>query len=168
MRYHYCLLLLALTPLLTPLPSLAGNNVKFICNQTKINGKLVPVTYLRSQSKKTRIIIWEKKLGGQNPLQRCNQVTEKLQQAEDNNQLNMITTGRRNGQNVICTTDKYNGDCQIILLTLESGEKKWDTLEDLKSQLAMRSVGPMKNSSGDPQLYYQLDIQELLRNAPNE
>jgi hypothetical protein len=112
------------------------------------------------------MIIWEKTLGGQKPLQRCNQVTERLQQAEAKNELNMITSPK--GQPVICTTDKYEGPCKTLLLTLETDEDKWKILEELKDQLRMRSVGPMKNSSGEPFVYYQLDIEALLRNATNE
>ena len=147
-------------------PTQAGSNIHFFCNQTKINGKLVPVTYIRDPSKTRQMIIWEKTLGGQKPLQRCNQVTERLQQAEAKNELNMITSPK--GQPVICTTNKYEGPCKTVLLTLESDEKKWKILEELKDQLAMRSIGPMKNSSGESSVYYQLDIEELLRNAPNE
>jgi hypothetical protein len=156
--------LLTLT-ILAIAPTQAGGNHEFYCNVTKINGKLIPVTYIRSQSKTRQIIIWEKTLGGQKPLQRCNQVTKRLQQAEAKNELNMITSPK--GQPVICTTDKYEGPCKTLLLTLETDQDKWKILEELKDQLRMRSVGPMKNSSGEPSVYYQLDIEELLRNAPN-
>jgi hypothetical protein len=166
-------LLLSLSTLLTLsilaiTPTQAGSNIQFVCNQTKINGKLIPVTSIRDPSKTRKMIIWEKTLGGQKPLQRCNQVTERLQQAEDKNQLNMITTGLINKQKVICTTDKYDGTCQTVLLTLEPNENKWTIFDELKDQLGMRSVGPMKNASGEPSVYYQLDIQELLRNASND
>jgi len=164
-------LFLSLSTLLTlttlPIaPTQAGGNRQYFCNQTKINGKLIPVTYIRSQSEPRKIITWEKTLGGQKPLQRCNQVSDRLQQAEAKNELNMITSPK--GQPVICTTNKYEGPCKTVLLTLESNEKKWKILEELKDQLAMRSIGPMKNSSGEPSVYYQLDIEELLRNAPND
>ena len=156
--------LLTLT-ILAIAPTQAGGNHEFYCNVTKINGKLIPVTYIRSQSKTRQIIIWEKTLGGQKPLKRCNEVTKRLQQAEAKNELNMITSPK--GQPVICTTDKYEGPCKTLLLTLETDQDKWKILEELKDQLRMRSVGPMKNSSGEPSVYYQLDIEELLRNAPN-
>jgi hypothetical protein len=163
--------LLLLTSLLTLTalaiaPTQAGSNRRYYCNETKINGKLIPVTYIDSQSKIRKIITWEKTLGGQKPLQRCNQVTERLQQAEAKNELNMITSPK--GQPVICTTNKYEGPCKTVLLTLESDENKWKILEELKDQLAMRSIGPMKNASGESSVYYQLDIEELLRNAPND
>jgi hypothetical protein len=157
--------LLTLT-ILAIAPTQAGGNHEFYCNVTKINGKLIPVTYIRSQSKTRQMIIWEKTLGGQKPLQRCNQVTKRLQQAEAKNELNMITSPK--GQPVICTTDKYEGPCKTLLLTLETDEDKWKILDELKNQLAMRSVGPMKNFSGEPSVYYQLDIEELLRNGLND
>ena len=153
--------LLTLT-ILAIAPTQARGNHEFYCNVTKINGKLIPVTYIRSQSKTRQIIIWEKTLGGQKPLKRCNQVTKRLQQAEAKN---MITSPK--GQPVICTTDKYEGPCKNLLLTLEPNENKWTILEELKDQLAMSSIGPMNNSSGESSVYYQLDIEELLRNAPN-
>jgi hypothetical protein len=167
---HSITWLLSLSTLLTltilPIaPTQAGSNRRYYCNETKINGKLIPVTYIDSQSKTRQMIIWEKTLGGQKPLQRCNQVTERLQQAEAKNELNMITSPK--GQPVICTTNKYEGPCKTVLLTLESDEKKWKILEELKDQLSMHSIGPMKNSSGESSVYYQLDIEELLRNAPN-
>lgn len=157
--------LLTLT-ILAIAPTQAGGNHEFYCNQTKINGKLIPVTYIRFQSKTRQMIIWEKTLGGQKPLKRCNQVTERLQKAEAKNELNMITSPK--GQPFICTTNKYEGPCKTLLLTLEPNENKWTILEELKDQLAMRSIGPMKNSSGEPSVYYQLDLQELLRNTPND
>ena len=157
--------LLTLT-ILAIAPTQAGGNHEFYCNVTKINGKLIPVTYIRSQSKTRQMIIWEKTLGGQKPLQRCNQVTKRLQQAEAKNELNIITSPK--GQPVICTTDKYEGPCKTLLLTLETDEDKWKILDELKNQLAMRSVGQMKNFSGEPSVYYQLDIEELLRNGLND
>lgn len=147
-------------------PTQAGSNRRYYCNETKINGKLIPVTYIDSPSKTRQMIIWEKTLGGQKPLERCNHVTERLQQAEAKNELNMITSPK--GQPVICTTNKYEGPCKTVLLTLESNENKWKILDELKDQLAMRSIGPMKNSSGESSVYYQLDIEALLRNAPND
>ena len=157
--------LLTLT-ILAIAPTQAGGNHQFYCNQTKINGKLIPVTYIRDPSKTRQMIIWEKTLGGQKPLKRCNEVTKRLEQAEAKNELNMITSPK--GQPVICTTNKYEGPCKTVLLTLETDEDKWKILEELKNQLAMRSIGPMKNSSGESSVYYQLDIEALLRNAPNE
>jgi hypothetical protein len=70
-------LLLSLSTLLTLsilaiTPTQAGSNIQFVCNQTKINGKLIPVTSIRDPSKTRKMIIWEKTLGGQKPLQRCN------------------------------------------------------------------------------------------------
>ena len=157
--------LLTLT-ILAIAPTQAGSNRQYYCNQTKINGRLIPVTYIGSPSKTRQMIIWEKTLGGQKPLKRCNEVTKRLQQAEAKNELNMITSPK--GQPVICTTNKYEGPCKTVLLTLETDEDKWKILEELKNQLAMRSIGPMKNSSGESSVYYQLDIEELLRNAPND
>jgi hypothetical protein len=164
--------LLSLTTLLTLsivaiAPTQARGNHEFYCNVTKINGKLIPVTYIRSQSKTRQIIIWEKTLGGQKPLQRCNQVSDRLQQAENKNELNRLTAILIKGQKIICTTNKYDGPCQTLLLTLEPDENKGKILDELTNQLGMRSIGPMKHSSGEPSVYYQLDIEELLRNAPN-
>jgi hypothetical protein len=163
--------LLLLTSLLTLsivaiAPTQARGNHEFYCNQTKINGKLIPVTYIRFQSKTRQMIIWEKTLGGQKPLQRCNHVSDRLQEAEDKNELNMITSPK--GQPVICTTDKYEGPCKTLLLTLAPDENKRTILDELKDQLGMRSIGPMKHSSGELSVYYQLDLQQLLRNVPND
>ena len=87
---YFITLFLSLSTLLTltilPIaPTQAGGNRQYFCNQTKINGKLIPVTYIRSQSEKRKMIIWEKTLGGQKPLKRCNHVTERLQQADVRN-----------------------------------------------------------------------------------
>jgi hypothetical protein len=141
-------LLLSLSTLLTltalPIaPTQAGSNIHFFCHQTEINGKLIPVTYIRNPSQTRKMIIWEKTLGGQNPLQRCNQVSDRLQEAVDKNQLNMITTGIINKQKVICTTDKYDGACQTVLLTLEPNENKWEILETLKYILQGKAILPI-------------------------
>lgn len=139
MRYHYCLLLLSLTPMLTPLPSLAGSDIQFSCKQVQGKNGLIPITYIHSKSRTNMgRIPWDEILGGQNPLQRCQQATERLQEAVDKNQLNIITTGTINGQKVICTTDKYNGACQIILFSLEPNENEREILEALKDRLQGR------------------------------
>ncbi len=43
-----------------------------------------------------------------------------------------------------------------------------NSLEGFKEALMGRSMGPMIHSSGFPQMYYQIDLQDTIRNTPAE
>lgn len=68
---------------------------------------------------------------GYDPLTRCEDVSERLNIYRHNHQLRYVTTGVINGQNVICTADQLNGQCDGLILTLKPNEDPERVLENL-------------------------------------
>ncbi|WP_041740538.1 COP23 domain-containing protein [Calothrix sp. PCC 6303] len=151
-------------------PSTAQSQVKFICNQSYElqSDRRFPTTFAWTSRGKTAVIRWVKNLGGYSPQDRCQDVSSRFQQAFDNKTLNLITNGKVKGKPVICTAKEYGGACETVLMTLRPEENSLRILNELKDILDARQVGPIKHSSGIPQVYYQIDIEEFLRNAPVE
>lgn len=153
--------------------SKAESDVKFICGkshdrQTDNKDKRLPTTFAWTSRGKTAIVRWEKNFGKYSPQERCQSVAPRFQEAYDNGTLQMITNGKVNGQPVICAVREYGDSCQTVLMTLRKKDNPIQMLNDLKDTLNGRGVGPVKNSSGTPQIYYQVNMDEFLRNAPVE
>jgi hypothetical protein len=53
-------------------------------------------------------------------------------------------------------------------MTLRSQDNSLAILEELKNVLQGRSSGPVVHSSGNPQVYYQINIEQFLKTAPVE
>lgn len=147
----------------------AQTSVQFICGVSfdQNDGKRLPTTFAWTPRGKIAVVRWVKALGSHSPQQRCQQVSPRFQQAYNNGSLNFLTNSTAsNGQNIICATSKYDGSCETVLMTLRREDKPLQILNELKDTLNGRSVGPVKHSSGTPQVYYQIDIDEWLRNQP--
>ena len=152
-------------------PTTAQSQVKFICNQgyDQESDRRFPTTFAWTSKGKTAVIRWVKNLGGYSPQDRCQDVSPRFQQAYDNGTLNLITNGKVKGESVICTAKEYGAGCETVLMTLRPEENSLRILNNLKDIFeGSRQVGPIKHSSGIPQVYYQIDIEEFLRNAPVE
>ncbi len=148
----------------------SGDKIQFTCRLgfDKNTGKEQPTTYLWHQGNKHGVVRWVKAMGSTTPQERCNQVSNRLQVAYDNGDLNFVTNGLMNGEAVICAAREYKGDCNTLILTLRSNDKPLEVLEGFKEALAGRSMGPISHSSGVPQIYYKIDLQETIRNTPAE
>jgi hypothetical protein len=147
-----------------------SDKIQFTCRAgfDKNTGKKQPTTYLWFQGNKHGVVRWVKAMGSTTPQERCNEVSSRLQEALDNGSLNFVTNGRMNNQPVICTAREYKGDCDTLILTLRDEDKPLEVLEGFKEALMGRSMGPMIHSSGFPQMYYQIDLQDTIRNTPAE
>lgn len=55
---------------------------------------------------------------GYDPLTRCQQVTQRLENYNRNKQLNYVTVGIVNNQKAICTSSRVNGPCEGLIYTL--------------------------------------------------
>lgn len=147
-----------------------SNDIQFTCRAgfDKNTGKEQPTTYLWYQGKKHGVVRWVKAMGSTQPQERCDKVSIRLQEAYNNDSLNFVTNGRMNGQPVICTAREYKGDCDTLILTLRPNDNPLEVLEGFKEALMGRSMGPISHSSGFPQIYYKIDLQETIRNTPAE
>lgn len=150
--------------------SQAKSDVKFICGKSydRDNNKRLPTTFAWTSRGKTAIIRWEKNFGKYSPQERCQSVAPRFQEAYDNGTLEIITNAKVNGQPVICAVQEYGDSCQTVLMTLRQKDNSVKMLNDLKDTLNGRSIGPVKNSSGTPQLFYKINMDEFLSNAPVE
>ncbi len=149
----------------------AQSRYQFYCGQTydATANQRFPATKAVTTRGKIVLIQWQRvDVPGYSPQQRCREVSPRFQQAYNNGTLNLITNARINGKSVICTTKEYGGDCVTLLLTLQPKDNSLQILNDLRDMLNFRQVGLLKHSSGIPQIYYQIDLEEVMRNAPVE
>ena len=153
-------------------PIKAEQEIKFFCGTTyeEKSNSYKPTTFIWHPRGKIRLIQWEKKLGGKSPEKRCIEVSQNWQTTYSNGNLGLtlITNGKMNGNKVICTAKKSGGKCDNLLMTLRKDDNSLDVLNHLRDILSGYQVGPVKHSSGEPQIYYQIDFNNFLKNAPVE
>ena len=124
---------------------------------------------LRKTEESKKCVRWKKNWGNFiSPQQRCEAISPRFQEAYESGTLQFITNGMMNGQPVICTTRENGGACQTLLMTLRQEENSFRTLVELKGLLDGEQVTPITHSSGNSQVYYSVDIDKLIRNAPDQ
>ena len=149
----------------------AEEGVKFFCGSSyeEQTNKREFTTFILKGKGKIRFIQWVKNLGNFPPEKRCKEVSERFQTAYNNGTLGLITNGKMNGKSVICTAKNPGGKCHTLLMTLREKDDSLTILNELKDLFVYsRTVGPIKHSSGKPQIYYQIDLNKFLQNAPVE
>lgn len=150
--------------------AIAQQRVQFICGTSfdaKSNQRL-PATLAWTPARKQPIILWKKQVGNYTAKQRCEEVSPRFQQAYQTGTLQFITNGVMRGQPVICAAKGYQQPCSTLLMTLRPGENSLEALNELRDVLNGRQVGPAQHSSGTPQMYYEINIEQLLEGAPVE
>jgi hypothetical protein len=142
--------------------------IQFTCAST-FNNKLqkkVPTTVAWKPSDKRAIVQWIEPMDDYwTPERRCSEISQRMQAADDAGTLKYLTNGKMNGQKVICTAIEVNGDCKNLLMTLRPQDKSIEFLSELKDVFNGRSEGPPQHSSGEPQLYIKVDLEEMWKNA---
>lgn len=91
---------------------------------------------------------------------RCQEVSSRFDGYLKQGRLAYITTGRMNGQPVICTAASRGGACDGLLYTLKPGQDATATLKNLL-EIRVKARGPLNETSS--RLYVSLD--ELLSTA---
>jgi hypothetical protein len=129
--------------------------------------KRVPTTISWSPAGDKRALIqWVKQMDSHwTPEKRCQEVSRRMQEASNAGTMQYITNGKMNGQRVICSATEVNGDCKNLLMTLRSGDKPLQFMSEFKEVFSGRSEGPIPHSSGEPQIYLRIDLNQLWRNA---
>ncbi|MCC0178778.1 COP23 domain-containing protein [Waterburya agarophytonicola K14] len=100
------------------------------------------------------------------PQRRCETVSENFQQAYDRGELQYITTGVKNGQNIVCVAQEENGPCVSQLFTLKPGSDPTESVKQLMNigdNYASDSGGPLYQSSGAKRLY--INFEDFLNQA---
>lgn len=158
--------------LLLDYPVDASNNIQFSCTRARVQDldqDKVYTTYVRPQGQaKKPIIHWTQTVGGISPKERCQQITPRLQEAYNQGRLDIITNGTMKGQPVVCTTKAYGGQCDMLLITAVSSNHAIKIAYELKDALSGRNIGPAKQSSASSPVYFQINMDEAIRNAPTE
>ncbi len=153
-------------------PIQAQQEIKFFCGTSyeESSNRHEPTTFIWHPRGKIRLIQWKKKFGGKSPEKRCIEVSQNWQTAYNNGSLSFafITNGQMNNEKVICIAKKSGGKCDNLLLTLPPEDRSVDILNQLKDILKGYQVGPIKQSSGEPQIYYRINFDNFLKNAPVE
>lgn len=148
-----------------------AQEVRFICGESfdRASGQRYPTTFAWTERGKMAVVRWKKQWSGNiTPQQRCQSVSPRFQEAYSSGTLNFITNGTANGQPVICTATEQGGACQTMLMTLRAEDNPLQVLNQLRDVLGGRATGPVVHSSGVPQAYYRVDIENFLRTAPVE
>lgn len=91
---------------------------------------------------------------------RCEEVSARFDTYLKQGRLAYITTGRMNGQPVICTARSKGGGCDGLLYTLKPGQNATTTLRNLL-EIRVKARGPLNETT--ERLYVSLD--ELLETA---
>ncbi|HEY9704956.1 MAG TPA: COP23 domain-containing protein [Allocoleopsis sp.] len=149
-----------------------SQDVKFICNKSyeQSSKKAEITTFIWTPRGKIRLVQWVKKVGGYPPQERCKEVSQRLQTLHNNGKLNLtlITNGKSKGKKVICTAKESGAKCDNLIMTLENQDNSLDILNQFKDILNGLQVGPIKHSAGEPQIYYQVNFDNFIKNAPVE
>ncbi|MGK7901342.1 MAG: COP23 domain-containing protein [Hormoscilla sp.] len=166
------------TPTPTELPPPSASGWQFICREGYDNksGKRVPTTYAWRQEGKKALVRWETDVFeamGYTPMKRCEEVSPRFQEAYDNGTLNYMTNGTWKGKNgkdqpVICAASVKDGDCETLLFTLRHKDDSRKILDQLSAVIQGSSSEPARHDSASGQIYIKVNLEEFLRNAPDE
>lgn len=131
-------------------PSRAQQNT-FVCVQSPQG---VPTTAARTPRGDIPVIQWTSNWASASnwtPERRCQEVSSKFQTFHTNGSLRYLTTGRRNGYNIVCTATRSGGGCGEQLFTIQPGQNPATTLRDLEA-VRNRAKGPLNQSGGGDSL----------------
>jgi serine protease Do len=131
----------------------------FVCDTS--TGEPVTV-YQNPQGFREPWIRWNSNFfssSGYDPLTRCQQVTQRLENYNRNKQLNYVTVGIVNNQKAICTTSRVNGPCEGLIYTLRRDQDPTPALSSFFVWLGNQKAVPSLSESGTV-LY--IDVRERL------
>jgi Circadian oscillating protein COP23 len=118
-------------------------NVNISCELSKVG---VPTTVIQrsvngsNEPVKIEIIKWMTvgNFDNLSPKERCDQASMRLQKALKKGTI-ILTTGNKNGENVICTTSKVGGPCENVLFTIRHDQDARLILEELLNTTSSRN-----------------------------
>ncbi len=166
-------IIISLTATLNQLSYATG--ITFYCNTSKN----VPITFARilqdsQQEKDISVIRWVSNNyfpSEWTPERRCQEVSLRLQRNYDNGMLRYITTGKLNGEPVVCAATRKNAACtdRTLLFTLKRGTDANATLRRLIDRRAL-AIGNALNQNGcnTSNQHLNIDIKAFLDKAKNE
>ena len=149
-------------PKITPAHSI--DDVQFICDTSKS----IPVTYILTSKENIEFIGWESQAflnSGYSPKLRCQIVSARLQRAWDAQTMRYMTTGKMNGQKVICFAKTRDSGCTpgSLLITLEYKDNPNKVLVELVNVQTRKQK--VRLSRGGKPIY--IDVEAYLSNIGN-
>lgn len=137
--------------------------VNYVCQDS---GDGTFATVAKTSIGDIQLINWSKNISTEyTPESRCVEVTERFESLSNLDSLDYLTTGRINGENVICSAGD-NGDCnrdlpeQGLLFTITGDRPPGEVLLNLLDLGLARDVPPINESAGE-RLY--IDVNNFLR-----
>lgn len=127
---------------------------KFSC----VTADGIPTTVAQTARGNVPVIKWVSKDfdgAGWTPQRRCQEVSDRFQKYHQSGELNFLTTGKMNGQQVVCVTNENGGDCRGLLVTIRPTSTPSGTLQKLMG-IRVGATGPAFESSDD-RLYINMD-----------
>ncbi|MDQ2100354.1 MAG: COP23 domain-containing protein [Tychonema bourrellyi B0820] len=121
---------------------------RFFCDKDKTG---IPTTFVETAKDTQPVIRWKSEIftgSGYDPQTRCEQVSPRFQQAEDNGGLRYLVSEKQNKQSVICISDKENGACNLKLFDVTPP----DTVDSVLRKLKPNASKPLEQSGGKPYL----------------
>ncbi|MGF1539953.1 MAG: COP23 domain-containing protein [Pleurocapsa sp.] len=141
---------------------------KFLCGSWRD----IPMTVAQTPHGNIPIIYWVSDWvnhpnSNLTPQSRCKIVSDNFQQAYNRGELQYITTGVKNEQNIVCVAQYENGPCVSQLFTLKPGSDPAESVRQLMNigdNYASSSEGPLYQSgNGSKRLY--INFEDFLNQA---
>lgn len=155
-------LILALTTSVITLSSafipsnfVSAGTTKFVCG----TWEGVPSTIAKTAKGDVPLIRWVSdhfNSAGFDSQKRCQIVSKKFQQYYNDGSLKYLTTGRKNGNNIVCVAPSENAPCKGQLFTLKPGSNPGETLKQLMAIRSQASGAKPINESSD-RVYISID-----------
>ena len=142
-------------------PAVAASASRFICGSS---GGAPATQAITRDGKTVTVVRWTSSVfdgAGWSQQRRCQEVSSRFEDFRRSGQLRYLTTGRINGQPVICTSPS-KGACDGLLYTLKPGQDPTATLRTLLD-IRVKARGPLNETN--PRLYVSMD--EILEVAQN-
>ena len=111
----------------------------------------IPTTVAQTARGNVPVIKWVSKEfdgAGWTPKRRCEEVSDRFQKFHQSGELNFLTTGKINGQQVVCVTSENGSDCRGLLVTIRPTSTPSKTLQKLMD-IRVGATGAAFESSGD-------------------
>ena len=145
-----------------------ARETRFICG----SWRNIPMTVAQTHRGNIPVIYWVSDWVNDpnselTPKSRCKIVSNNFQQAFDRGDLQYITTGYKNGQNIVCVAQYNGGPCHAQLFTLKPDSDPSASLRQLMNigeNYASGAGGPLEQASGQ-RIYVNFDA--FLEQAAN-
>ena len=139
---------IALTATLAVIPSHA-QEIRFLCTTDSNN---IPTTYAQTNDGPMPVFKWTSRYfrPPYTPMQRCQEVAQRMNKFYSQGQLDFLTNGRVNRLPVICAGQRCDGNGSNVLITLKPSQNPKQVLQEIEAN-RQGAGGPSYQFSGGNQ-----------------